>query len=103
MCKFIDYKFHKELYDSCKNAKIRRKNSITLIELSYWLSEAYGKIIAKPIYSRLKIKVLVLKDTTTVQEIKNCLQYDIVCVNDSEWLIKNTETIKEAILNVFGK
>lgn len=103
MCKFIDYKFHKELYDSCKNAKIRRKNSITLIELSYWLSEAYGKIIAKPIYSRLKIKVLVLKDTTTVQEIKNCLQYDIVCVNDSEWLVKNTETIKEAILNVFGK
>lgn len=101
MCKFVEYKFHNELYESCKNAKIRRRNSIALIELAYWISETYGKIVVKPIYHKIKRKVLVLKDTTTLQDIKNCLQYDIVCVNDSEWLIKNTDKIKDYISEVF--
>lgn len=101
MCMFIDYKLHNELYATCKNAKIRRRSSVSLLLLSYWLSEAYGKIVSKPIYDRIKRKVLVLKDTTTVQDIKNCLQYDIVCVNDSEWLVNNTDTVRKTIENVF--
>ena len=79
MLAFIDYKKHDLIYNNCKNAKVRRDDSITVIELAYWLQEAYNKCVFKPIYDKIKHKVVVLKDSTTENELKNRLNYDIVC------------------------
>lgn len=97
MLKFIDFMKHDVIYDSCKNAKIRRKTTISVIELSYWLSEAYNRCVFKPIYDRIKRKIIVLKDTTPIEEIRNSLNYDIICLNDSEWLINKCDEIKNEI------
>lgn len=102
MLTFIDYKKHDVIYNNCKNAKIRRDDSITVIELAYWLQEAYNKCIFKPIYNKIKHKVVVLKDSTSENELKNSLNYDIVCLNDSEWLINNVEKMKKMITEVYG-
>lgn len=102
MLKFIDFKIHNDLYQSCINAKIRRKKSISMIELAYWIEEFRSKYVSKPIYDKIKSKFLVLSDLTTEKDIKDCLNYDIVCINDSERLIKNVDKIKQYIIKYFN-
>lgn len=104
--KTLDYlhsNYGKELYESCKDAKIRRNYSITIVELAYWLDEAIGFCVRKPIYSTIQRKFLVLKDSTTKEEILDSLNYHIVCINDSEDLIKDSDRIGQEIKEVYLK
>lgn len=104
--KTLDYlhqNYGKELYESCKDAKIRRKHSITIVELAYWFEEATSFCIRKPIYSTIRRKFLVLKDSTTKEEILDSLNYHIVCINDSEDLIEDSDRIGREIKEVYLK
>lgn len=104
MLDFLWYKYNKELYESCVNARSRQPHSISLPELAYWIEEIYDKCKYKNIYNTIKHSFLVLDDSTTKQHIAAALKNsDIVCLNDSENLQKKHEEIgsyiKELTMN----
>lgn len=99
---YVHTYWEKDLYNSCKNAKIRRSYSISIIELTYWLDEYYKHFVSKNIYDKIKRKFLVLKDSTSDKEIIDSKNFDIVCVNDSEDLINDSERIGNTISKVFN-
>lgn len=102
MYKFLWKKYGTELLATCKNAKIRQKHSISLVDLAYWLEEIYDLCEYKNIYETVRKKFLVLTDETTKDEIINAKNnYDMVCLNDSEDLIKNANVVTQNISEVF--
>ncbi len=104
MLKFIEYKKHNELYESCVNARIRKPYSIDVIELSYWLDEIFNLCEFDNIYNKLKTKFLVLSNKTTDKEIENSTTFDIIVLNDSEDLSnEQAEKIKTLISKKYNK
>lgn len=100
---YVHTYFETDLYNSCKNAKIRRPYSISVVELTYWLDEALNHFVSKNVYDKVKRKFLVLKDSTTDKEIEESKSFDITCVNDSEDLINDSERIAKTIERVFSE
>lgn len=104
MYEFLFAKYAEILYNSCKNSKIRRKYNISMPELVYCVEEVYDLCIYKQIYTNIKTRFLVLNDNTTRKDIEDAVKTShIVCINDGEDLVKNTENIASIIKDILAK
>lgn len=103
MYEFLFDKYGEIFYDSCRNSKIRQPHNISMPELVFWVDEAFDLCEYKNIYSDIKTRFIVLSDNTTRKDIEDALQTSyIVCINDSENLKKNAESIASIIKDVFN-
>ena len=85
---FIYVKYKNEIEKHYKNSKIRKFQNINTIATAFTLEEIYNKCeygLAK----NIKYGVLHLSDFTSKQKIEQTISNnDIICINDSEELVK---------------
>ena len=97
LCEFIWNKHYKELYESCKNSKIRKETNFSMAFIPFSIEEIYN-LCEYEKYPEIKCKVIHFTDNITKQELEKSIKDNhIICLNDSEGLVKKADDVAQYI------
>lgn len=96
------WKLHAEdIISSTLSSKIRKPHNFAFMNILFTLDEVNNTCLYDEM-KNIKTKMIRLTDNTTLKDIKELKNYHIVCLNDSETLVKKYKDVAKYIKEVFS-